>query len=112
MAKIYSPTPADSHRISEVYITSMAHNAILLLQYPTEEQQRQVQEYAATQFQSSIEKHPETTVVVRELDEENGDIMSFLKYEIHQEVKPEEPSKPAADLSSHNDNDDWYQPLC
>ncbi|KAM6511761.1 hypothetical protein FALCPG4_016756 [Fusarium falciforme] len=102
MVVINSPQPSEAQRLGEIYVSSMAENPVVIVQFPTPERRQELQAYFTISIEHSIQKSPDTTLVARHDD---GRILSFIHWDVidphtaHQEAK-ESNIPPKADPSA------------
>ncbi|KAI8650144.1 N-acetyltransferase domain-containing protein [Fusarium sp. Ph1] len=79
MVVINSPQPSEARRLGEIYVSSMADNPVVVVQFPTPERRQELQAYFTISIEHSIQKRPDTTLVARHDD---GRILSFINWDV------------------------------
>lgn len=102
MVVINSPQPSEAQRLGEIYVSSMAENPVVVVQFPTPERRQELQAYFTISIEHSIQKSPETTLVARNDD---GRILSFIHWDVidphtTQQEAEESTVQPKADASA------------
>lgn len=88
MVVINSPEPSEARRLGEIYVSSMAENPVVIVQFPTPERRQELQAYFTISIEHAIQKRPDRTLVARNDD---GRILSFIHWDvIHPHTADEE----------------------
>ncbi|KAH7253143.1 hypothetical protein B0J15DRAFT_466979 [Fusarium solani] len=109
MVVINSPQPSEARRLGEIYVSSMADNPVVVVQFPTPERRQELRAYFTISIEHSIQKGSDTTLVARNDD---GQILSFIHWDVidpdtaHQEAEessiPPKADPTASDSVSFN----------
>ncbi|RSL94093.1 hypothetical protein CDV31_014452 [Fusarium ambrosium] len=79
MVVINSPQPSEAERLGEIYVSSMAENPIIVVQFPTPERRQELRGYFSISIEHAIRKQPDTTLVARN---KSGQILSFIHWDV------------------------------
>ncbi|KAI8711908.1 N-acetyltransferase domain-containing protein [Fusarium sp. LHS14.1] len=79
MVVINSPELSEAQRLGEIYVSSMAENPVVVVQFPTPERRQELQAYFTISIKHSILKNPDRTLVARNDD---GQILSFIQWDV------------------------------
>ncbi|RTE85019.1 hypothetical protein BHE90_000505 [Fusarium euwallaceae] len=78
MFVINSPQPSEAQRLGEIYVSSMAENPVVVVQFPTPERRQELGAYFTISIEHAIRKQPDHTLVARDND---GKITSFIHWD-------------------------------
>ncbi|KAL2672691.1 hypothetical protein Neosp_013405 [[Neocosmospora] mangrovei] len=94
MVVINSPEPSEARRLGEIYVSSMAENPVVVVQFPTPERRQELQAYFTISIEHAIQKRPDTTLVARNDD---GQILSFIHWDV---IDPHTADEEAEDFNT------------
>ncbi|RMJ14293.1 hypothetical protein CDV36_006042 [Fusarium kuroshium] len=98
MVAINSPQPSEAQRLGEIYVSSMAENPVVVVQFPTPERRQELGAYFTISIEHAIRKQPDHTLVARDND---GKITSFIHWDVIDPTDGQEAEEP--DIQSNPD---------
>ncbi|RSL62882.1 hypothetical protein CEP54_005483 [Fusarium duplospermum] len=106
MVVINSPQLSEAQRLGEIYVSSMAENPVVVVQFPTPERRQELRAYFTISIEHVIRKKPDTILVARN---DEGHILSFIHWDMIDpqtaDQEAEEPSiQPKPDTSDSDDD--------